>query len=138
MSDVLIDNVISTLLGIADYTTSESGIDALIECLLEAGIIVDRELSPPPPIEEISDNRIDDGLMSNVNVECTGSSCETLLQAQLTNSNSLGSSTAPNINTDTSEFQGTADSPIIAQGTGDSSALAKIAKLKKQWVDLIQ
>jgi hypothetical protein len=29
------------------------------------------------------------------------------------------------------------DSPIITQGTGDSSALAKIEKLKKQWLELL-
>ena len=35
-------------------------------------------------------------------------------------------------------FQQTEDSPIITQGTGDSSALAKIAKLKAQWLELYQ
>jgi hypothetical protein len=53
----------------------------------------------------------------------------------MTNSNSLGSST--NINTDTSEFQGTADSSITSQETGDSSALEKITKLKQQWLELL-
>ena|SRR5918995_2311255 len=35
-------------------------------------------------------------------------------------------------------FQQTGDSPIITQGTGDSSALAKIEKLKAQYVELYQ
>ena len=42
----------------------ESGIDAVIECLLEAGIIVDRE--------PLFLNGLDEGLRANGNVECTG------------------------------------------------------------------
>ena len=62
LSDVLIDLVILGILGV-DFETPESGIDALIEYLLEAGLIADRE---PPPMS-ISDNGI-----SSANVECTG------------------------------------------------------------------
>ncbi len=60
------------------------------------------------------------------------------LLLRLTNSNSLGSSIAPNINTGgiTPSF-----SPhTIAQGTEDSpglTALEKIEKLKKQWLELL-
>jgi hypothetical protein len=57
-----------------------------------------------------------------------------------------GGLTASNTNTDTSSFNintagGLASSlssqPPIAQGTGDSSALEKIEKLKKQWLELL-
>jgi hypothetical protein len=129
MSDVVLKFFFSDILGV-DPETPNSGIDALIECLLEAGIIVHREI-PPPPTDSISANGI-----AGANSQCIGDPlCESLLQAQMTNSNSLGSST--NINTDTSEFQGTTNSPIIAQGTGDSTALEKITKLKQQWLGLL-
>ena len=69
------------------------------------------------------------------------------LLLRLTNSNSLGSSIATNINTDTSAFDintgGITPSfspPTIAQGTEDSTgltALEKIEKLKTQWLDLL-
>ncbi len=67
-SDVLIDSIISSFLEV-DTEAPNSGIDALIECLLEAGIIVDREL---PPIE-ICDNGIDDDgddLVDSEDPEC--------------------------------------------------------------------
>jgi len=67
---------------------------------------------------------------------------------RLTNSNSLGSSIAPNINTDTSSSNintagglvasSFSSPPTIAQGTEqDLSALEKIEKLKQQWLDLL-
>ena len=69
------------------------------------------------------------------------------LLLRLTNSNSLGSSIALNINTDISSSNiNTAGSlapsfsfpPTIAQGTEeDLSALEKIEKLKKQWLELL-
>ena len=70
------------------------------------------------------------------------------LLLRLMNSNSLGSSIAPNINTDTSSFDiNTAGSlvtssfsspPTIAQETEDDlSALEKVEKLKQQWIDLL-
>jgi hypothetical protein len=61
ISDVLIRLVFQNFLG-PDF---EAGIEALIECLLEAGIIVELELPPPP--DSISDNGI-----AGMNVECTG------------------------------------------------------------------
>jgi hypothetical protein len=122
MSDVVLKFFFSDILGV-DPFTPESGIDALIECLLEAGIIVHRELPPPPP-DSISANGI-----AGTNSQCIGDPlCENLLQAQMTNSNSLGSST--NINTDTSEFQGTGDSAEL-------TATEKITKLKTQWLELL-
>lgn len=63
LSDELIDFVFSAILAV-DPEAPNSGIDALIECLVEAGIIVDREL---PPLMSISGNGI-----AGVNVECTG------------------------------------------------------------------
>jgi hypothetical protein len=69
------------------------------------------------------------------------------LLLRLTNSNSLGSSIATNINTDTSAFDintggitPSFSSPTIAQGTEDSTgltALEKIEKLKTQWLGLL-
>jgi hypothetical protein len=50
------------LLLTADINGDVPGLDALIECLLKAGIIVDRG---PPPIA-------DNGLVGSANVECTG------------------------------------------------------------------
>jgi hypothetical protein len=43
-----------------DSETDVPALDALIECLLEAGIIVEREVPP------------DNGLIASANVECTG------------------------------------------------------------------
>ena len=140
MSDVLLKFFFSDILGV-DPETPNSGIDALIECLLEAGIIVHRELPPPPPSpDSISANGI-----AGANLQCIGDPlCERLLQAQMMNSNSLGSST--NINTDTSAFDintagGLASSfsspPRITQGTEDLSALEKTTKLKQQWLELL-
>ena len=69
------------------------------------------------------------------------------LLLRLTNSNSLGSSIAPNINTYTSAFDintgGMTPSfspPTIAQGVENSAgftALEKITKLKQQWIELL-
>ena len=127
LSDGLIELFFTRFLG----DGFEDGIDTLIECLLEAGIIVHREPLFSMPQDSISANGI-----AGANSQCIGDPiCESLLQAQMTNSNSLGSST--NINTDTSEFQGTVHSPTIAQGIEESSALEKITKLKKQWLDLL-
>jgi hypothetical protein len=63
-SDVLVEGLILSMVEeqTGSITGFESSIDALIECLLEAGIIVDRE-SPGP----IFDNGI-----ASANVECTG------------------------------------------------------------------
>ena len=70
------------------------------------------------------------------------------LLLRLTNSNSLGSSIAPNTNTDTSSSNintagglvasSFSSPPTIAQGTEeDLSALEKIEKLKQQWIELL-
>jgi hypothetical protein len=42
VSDEVLDIALSFILGV-DSETPESGIDALIECLLEAGIIVEED-----------------------------------------------------------------------------------------------
>ena len=41
LSNLFIEFVIATILGIEHFTTFEAGIDALIECLLEAEVIVE-------------------------------------------------------------------------------------------------
>jgi hypothetical protein len=67
VTDVVLDLFISQFLedvGV-DPTPLESEIDALIECLLEAGIIVEGE--PLPPQGSISANGI-----ASANVQCTG------------------------------------------------------------------
>ena len=57
LSDELIDLVFSFILNV-DFLDPNPAIDALIECLLEEGIIVDRELPPFPTPDSISDNPI--------------------------------------------------------------------------------
>ena len=64
ISDDLLRFVLLQILG-KDFETQ---IEELIECLLEKGVIVDRELNLPGI--SIFDNRIDDGLQPSMNVEC--------------------------------------------------------------------
>jgi hypothetical protein len=71
VTDLLLDYVFSSFLGV-DFEAPNSGIDALIECLLEAGIIVhEEEELPPPPSDSLSANGI-----AGANVQCTGPLCE--------------------------------------------------------------
>ena len=56
LSDALLKLFLSDILNV-DPKAPNTEIDTLIECLLEAGIIVDRELPPPPP-DSISNNPI--------------------------------------------------------------------------------
>jgi hypothetical protein len=70
LSDVFIEFVLSFIFG-EEFGALESGIDALIECLLEAGIIVEAEF----PSIQISNNEIDDdsnGLIAGMKVDCSG------------------------------------------------------------------
>jgi hypothetical protein len=66
VSSGLLDDVLAFLLTGEFFDIEVPALDALIECLLEAGIIVERELPPPPP-DSISANGI-----AGVNVQCTG------------------------------------------------------------------
>ena len=74
LSDDFLRLVLSSILG----SGFESEIDALIECLLEKGIIVDRDFDPT----SISNNGIDSGSIPNVKVECIGDNpiCQRILQ----------------------------------------------------------
>jgi hypothetical protein len=66
VSSGLLDDVLAFLLTGEFFDIEVPALDALIECLLEAGIIVERELPPPPP-DSISANGI-----AGANVQCTG------------------------------------------------------------------
>ena len=70
LSDVFIEFVLSFIFE-EEFAALEPGIDALIECLLEAGIIVEAEF----PSIQISNNEIDDdsnGLIAGMKVDCSG------------------------------------------------------------------
>ena len=56
-SDALLKVILSNILEV-DPEAPNPAIDALIECLLEEGIIVHREIPPPPSPDSISDNPI--------------------------------------------------------------------------------
>jgi hypothetical protein len=67
VTDVLLEELIFAIIGLngGDPTTLESEIDALIECLLEAGILVEGEPLPPP--DSIFANSL-----ASANIQCTG------------------------------------------------------------------
>jgi hypothetical protein len=115
-----------TLISLASTEESLSETVRSILLALNERVLPPEDAIPEPIIEEI--------------IQC-------VLEALDIETNDIsGSLTASNINTDTSAFDintsgGLASSfssqPTITQGTEDSSALAKVAKLKQQWLDLL-
>jgi hypothetical protein len=67
LSEVTVSEFLNFILGFTSEDSFESSIDELVECLLEKGLIVDRELQP---IDSLSANGIDN---TNVHSQCTGS-----------------------------------------------------------------
>ena len=65
VSNLVLDRTLSFILA-GQFGIEVPAVDAIIECLIEAGIIVERELPPPPP-DSISANGI-----AGANVQCTG------------------------------------------------------------------